>query len=114
MEKTKNNTRGILNIAANYGGRAEILSAVQAIVAEGISPKQITEEIFASHTTTAGLSDPDLLIRTSGEQRLSGFLTWQTVYSELYFTKKKWPEFTIKDLDAAVKEFFDRERRFGK
>ncbi|MDO8490066.1 MAG: polyprenyl diphosphate synthase [bacterium] len=114
MELTKNNTKGILNTAVNYGGRPEILAAVRSMLKEKVTPAQVTEESFAAHLTTAGLPDPDLLIRTSGEQRLSGFLTWQSVYSELLFSKKMWPEFTVKDLDAAIFEFSDRERRFGK
>lgn len=114
MAATKDNFKGILNIAANYGGREEIIGAARALIANHVKPAELTEEKFTEYVTTAGLPDPDFLIRTSGEQRLSGFLTWQTVYSELYFTKKKWPEFSIKDLDAAIHEFFDRERRFGK
>lgn len=113
MALTAENTKGILNVAVNYGGRAEILAAVKKLIASGARPKDITEERFSESLTTAGLPDPDLVIRTSGEQRLSGFLAWQSVYSELLFTKKMWPEFSERDLDVALAEYADRERRFG-
>lgn len=112
-ERTKNNTRGILNIAINYGGRIEIVEAVKKIVQKRYLSSQITENLISENIFTAGLPDPDLIIRTSGEQRLSGFLTWQSVYSELLFITKHWPEFTEKDIDYAIEEFSRRNRRFG-
>jgi len=113
VSKTKDNTKGVLNIAINYGGRAEILHALRSIIDEGISSEDITEELFSRHLYTSGLSDPDLVIRTSGEQRLSGFLPWQAVYSELFFSPKCWPDFTPSDLDEVIDEFGRRQRRFG-
>ncbi|MFA5070603.1 MAG: isoprenyl transferase [Patescibacteria group bacterium] len=113
MALTKNNTRGILNIAINYGGRPEIIDAVKKIVAKKINPVKITEKLVAENLYTAGMPDPDLIIRTSGEMRLSNFLTWQSSYSELYFIKKHWPDFSEKDLDEAIAEYSRRQRRFG-
>ena len=113
MELTKNNTRGILNIAINYGGRPEIVDAVKKIVAKKFTPAQVTEKLMAENLYTAGLPDPDLIIRTSGEMRFSNFLTWQSAYTEFYFIKKHWPDFTEKDLDEAIEEYSRRTRRFG-
>lgn len=113
VTKTAAGRNGILNIALNYGGRDEILRAVQKIAAAGLRPDQITERTVADAMDTAGQPDPDLIIRTSGEQRLSGFLPWQNVYSELYFSPKLWPDFTVQDLDLALADFADRRRRFG-
>lgn len=113
MEETKNNKEGILNLALSYGGRDEIIEAVKKIIAEKIRPEDVNEEIFSKYLHTAGQPDPALLIRTSGEQRLSGFLPWQSVYSELYFSPKLWPEFTENDLEEAIKEYQERQRRFG-
>ncbi|MBU0613604.1 di-trans,poly-cis-decaprenylcistransferase [Patescibacteria group bacterium] len=113
MQLTKNNKRGILNIALNYGGRSEITEAVKKIVEKKLKPSQITEKLISNNIFTADLPDPDLIIRTSGEQRLSGFLTWQSAYSELMFIKKTWPAFTEKDVDKAINEFSRRNRRFG-
>lgn len=103
VEKTKNNTRITVVIALNYGGRDEIRRAVNAF-----------GSAFEKHLDTAGIPDPDFLIRTGGEQRLSGFLPWQSVYSELYFPSFYMPEFTPKRLDEAISEFENRKRRFGK
>ncbi len=113
MEKTSNNTRGILNIAVNYGGRSEIVQSIKDIVKSGIAPEHITEDTVSQYTYTSDMPTPDMIIRTSGEYRLSGFLTWQSVYSELYFTQKHWPEFSEQDLDAALVEYQNRQRRFG-
>lgn len=110
---TAENTKGTLNIAINYGGRSEILAVAKKLIAENISPDEITEEKFSSYMGTSGQPDPDMIIRTSGEQRLSGFLTWQGVYSELYFCKNHWPSFTEADLDMAIQEYDSRQRRFG-
>lgn len=111
--KTKDNTAGTLNIAINYGGRLEVVEAVRKIIKQGIPAGKITEDTISENVWTAGEPDPELIIRTSGEHRLSGFLTWQGVYSELYFTKKFWPDFSEKDLDEAIVEFNRRTRRFG-
>lgn len=111
---TKNNKKGIFNIAINYGGRPELVRAVRKIIDKKIPSKKINQKVIEENLYTAGLSDPDLIIRTSGEQRLSGFLLWQSAYSELYFTPKYWPDFTEKDLDEALSEYSRRERRFGK
>jgi undecaprenyl diphosphate synthase len=113
MEETKNNKERILNLAISYGGRDEILAAVKKIIKEKINSPKINEKIFSQYLYTASQPDPDLVIRTSGEQRLSGFLPWQSVYSELYFSPKPWPDFTKKDLEEAIKEFQNRQRRFG-
>lgn len=113
-DETKNNKGGILNLAISYGGRMEIIDAVKKIIKKKISPEAMDEETFSACLYTAGQPDPDLLIRTGGEQRLSGFLPWQSVYSELYFSEKLWPDFSEDDLGKAIKEFQRRQRRFGK
>ena len=110
---TKECTKGVLNIAINYGGRAEIVDAVKKIVKQGIADNDITEDTINKNIYTSGLPDPDMIIRTSGEQRLSGFLTWQSSYSELYFTKTNWPDFSQKNLDEAINWFNERNRSFG-
>lgn len=113
MELTKNNTRGTLQLAVNYGGRAEIIDAVKKVYRTATSASSITEKSLTEAMYTVGQPDPDLIIRTSGEQRLSGFLTWQGVYSELLFVEKNWPDFSERDLDEALQEFGRRQRRFG-
>ncbi len=113
QEKTKDNKKGTLNLCFNYGGRLEIVEAVQRIITEGFKPEEISEELITKYTWMGQIQDPELIIRTSGEQRLSGFLTWQSVYSELYFTNCHWPAFSEKDLDDAIEEFNKRNRRFG-
>lgn len=113
LEMTKNNKNGILNICLNYGGREEIIQATQRMIKGNIKPEDVTKELFDRYLYSEGQSDPDLIIRTSGEQRLSGFLTWQSVYSEFYFPKKNWPEFSTKDLDEAIEIYTNRKRRFG-
>lgn len=117
MEKTKNNTGLILNLCFNYGGRVEIVEAIRSMIPDiksgKISEEDITEEYISSKIYTKDLPDPDLIIRTSGEMRLSNFLMWQGSYSELYFTHKNWPDFKIEDLKIALDEFNNRERRFG-
>ncbi len=110
---TAKNKRGVLNIAINYGGRLEIVEAIKKISQKKISPGRITEQMVSKNTWTAGQPDPDLVIRTSGEKRLSGFLTWQSVYSELYFCSCHWPAFTKKEFDRAIADFEKRRRRFG-
>ncbi len=111
VEKTKYNDKLILNIALNYGARTEILDAVRAILQD--APAELTEEYFSGQLYTQGLPDPDLLIRTSGEMRLSNFLLWQLSYAEFYVTKKYWPDFTREDYLKALREYQKRERRFG-
>ena len=111
---TRYNTRLTLNVAFNYGGRAEIVNAIKRIVADGIPPEQIDETIVSRYLYTADLPDPDLVIRTAGEMRLSNFLLWQAAYSEYYATPTLWPDFGAKDLQAAVEAFSARHRKFGK
>ena len=111
---TKNNKKGILNLAIGYGGRAEIVEAVKKIIKRKIPSDKITEDLISKNLWTKGLSDPDLIIRTAGEQRLSNFLIWQAAYSELYFCSKLWPDFSEEDLDKALEDFALRQRRFGK
>jgi undecaprenyl diphosphate synthase len=112
-ERTRGHKRMQVNLALNYGSRQEILQAVQAIVSEGIAAHKIDEPTFAGHLATAGCPDPDLLIRTSGELRLSNFLLYQIAYSELYFTPTLWPDFRAGELFRAVIDYQGRERRFG-
>jgi undecaprenyl diphosphate synthase len=113
LELTKNNERLILNVAFNYGGRAEILHAVRQMLADDVSPDELTEELFSSYLFTAGLPDPDLVIRTSGELRISNFLIWQAAYAEYYPTPALWPDFGREDLYEALVAYNERERRFG-
>src|SRR3954453_7287624 len=118
MDKTRHNRGMRLNLAINYGGRTELIDAVNSILEnaklEGnLSSLEITEESIRSHLYTAGLRDPDLLIRTSGEMRLSNFLLWQIAYAELYVTDTLWPDFTRTNLLEAIFDFQNRERRFG-
>ncbi len=110
---TRNNTGLVLNVAFNYGGRDEIVHAVKRIVAEGYNPEDITEETINRYLFTAGQPDPDLIIRTSGEIRVSNFLIWQGAYSEWHFTSLYWPEFGPEELRKALDQFQKRERRFG-
>lgn len=113
VELTKNNTRMILNVAFNYGGRAEILDAVRRLLADGVKPQNIDEELFSSYLYTGSLPNVDLLIRTGDETRLSNFLIWQTAYSEYHFTTVLWPDFGKKDIDKALLSYSRRQRRFG-
>lgn len=117
MERTKNNTGIIFNIALNYGGRDEILGAVKHIVEKiqnnEMKIEDITEQTISDNLYTKGQPDPDLLIRTSGEIRLSNFLPWQLVYSEFVFVEKNWPDFSENDLDEAIEEYQKRNRKFG-
>lgn len=117
VEKTKNNTGLILNFALNYGGKRELIEGFREIardVAAGaVRPDDIDEELIHQHLLSSSLPDPDLLIRTSGEQRLSNFMLWQLAYSELWFTDLYWPEFTERDLKEAVLEYQRRTRRYG-
>ncbi len=114
---TRENSQITLTIALSYGGRAEIVAAVQAIAAEvargSLAAEDVDEDCLARHLFTADIPDPDLLIRTSGEQRISNFLLWQCAYSELVFTKTLWPDFSRNDLEQAIDDYCGRERRYG-
>ncbi len=113
IDLTRDNKRLILNVAFNYGGRAEILHAVQQMLADGVLPEELNEKLFSSYLFTAGLPDPDLVIRTSGELRVSNFLIWQAAYAEYYATPDYWPDFGRDELHEALVEFNQRKRRFG-
>ena len=113
-QETKDNSRLILHCALSYGGRDEIIRAVRKIACSGISPEEITEEHLGNLMDTAGVQDPDLIIRTSGEQRLSNFLLWQSAYSEFFFTNTLWPDFTKEEFLEALYQYQMRDRRFGK
>lgn len=110
---TEKNDKMVLQIALNYGGRDEIKRAIQKIVEKNPKPEDITEKLINENLDTGDLHEPDLIIRTSGEQRLSNFLPWQGAYSELYFTKTYWPDFSIEELEKAIAEYSFRQRRFG-
>ncbi len=113
IELTKNNQRLILNIAFNYGGRDEIIFAIRKIIEDGVSPDEVTSEMVSQYLFTAGVPDPDLIIRTSGELRGSNFLIWQGAYAEWYFTPVYWPDFGKEELRKALDEYSQRERRYG-
>jgi undecaprenyl diphosphate synthase len=114
IEITQENDRLVLNIAWNYGGRDEIVQAIERIISSGVSPEEITEELIGSYLYTSGCPDPDLIIRTSGELRVSNFLIWQGAYAEWYVTQTYWPDFGREELRAALIEYAARERRFGR
>lgn len=114
IELTRNNQKLVLNIAWNYGGRAEIVDAIQQIVADGISPDEVKEDLVSRYLYTAGCPDPDLIIRTAGELRVSNFLIWQGAYSEWYISSTYWPDFDREELFKALCEYASRERRFGR
>jgi undecaprenyl diphosphate synthase len=113
IELTRHNDKLVLTLAFNYGGRQELVDAVKSIVASGVSRDEVSEEAIAAHLYTKDLPDPDLVIRTSGEYRMSNFLLWQAAYAELYFCPVLWPDFGPDHLRAAVEEYGRRERRFG-
>jgi undecaprenyl diphosphate synthase len=113
IELTKDNERMTVSVAFNYGGRAEILDAVRRIVADGLPPEHIDEEVFRSYLYTAELPDPDLIIRTAGELRMSNFLLWQSAYAEYYFTPTYWPDFDAAEIEQALEAYSHRQRRFG-
>ena len=114
LDATAGGAEMLLNIAFNYAGRTELVDAVRRIVASGIGPDDVDEATIAAALYTAGTPDPDLVIRTGGEQRLSNFLIWQTAYAELVTTETLWPDFGPEALDAALHEFASRQRRFGR
>ncbi len=114
IEVTKNNTKLYLTIAWNYGGRDEVIHAVQKMLAEGLKPEEVNEQMFGNYLFTAGTPDPDLIIRTSGELRLSNFLIWQSAYSEWVISPVFWPDFGKEELRQAILDFGKRDRRYGK
>lgn len=113
IELTKNNRRLILNVAFDYGGRAELVDAIRRIIADGVPADQVNEELVSRYLYTAELCDPDLIIRTSGEMRISNFLIWQGAYAEFYVTPTLWPDFDKDELYKALVEYNRRQRRFG-
>jgi undecaprenyl diphosphate synthase len=114
IELTKNNDSLVLNVAFNYGGRDEIIFAIQHMIESGVRPEDVTEDLVSQYLFTVGVPDPDLIIRTSGELRGSNFLIWQGAYAEWYFTPTFWPNFDRDELRKALEEFGSRERRYGK
>ncbi|MBE7518013.1 MAG: isoprenyl transferase [Thermoflexaceae bacterium] len=113
IERTRDNDGLVLNICFSYGGRDDIVMAVRRVIESGLGPDEVTEETFAGHLQTAGIPDPDLIIRTAGDNRISNFLLWQSAYSELYFTDAYWPDFGREDTDMALAEYGRRMRKFG-
>ena len=113
VTRTARNTNGVLNVCLNYGGRAELVDAVRRLVKEGVPADQIDESAIASRLYVPDLPDPDLIIRTAGESRVSNFLLWQSAYSELLVTETLWPDFGVEDLKAAIADYNSRIRRFG-
>lgn len=114
IELTKKNDRLILNVAFNYGGRSEIVRGVKRLLEENVPPGEVDEELLGRYLYTAGLPDPDLIIRTGGEMRLSNFLIWQSAYAEYYSTPTFWPDFDKEALNKALQAYAQRERRFGR
>ena len=114
IDLTKNNDRLVLNVAFNYGGRDEIVNAIQNIIKDGIPAEQVTDEMVNNYLFTAGVPDPDLIIRTSGELRVSNFLIWQAAYSEWYITPTFWPDFDKEEYRRALETYSNRDRRYGK
>lgn len=112
IAETKLNTQTQANFALSYGGRSELIKAINRMLKDNV--KEVDESVVSDYLYTRGIPDPDLIIRTGGERRLSGFLTWQSVYSELYFTKTYWPDFTPVEFDKALEDFINRSRRFGR
>ena len=114
IEVTKHNKRLILNIAFNYGGRDEIVQAIQRMMKDGVPPEKVTDDLVGQYLYTVGVPDPDLIIRTSGELRVSNFLIWQAAYSEWYITPTFWPDFDKAEYRHALESFAQRDRRYGK
>ena len=114
IELTKHNSGLTLCVAFNYGARAELLSAVKRMLADGVDPEAVDEELFESYLHTAGVPDPDLIIRTAGEMRLSNFLLWQAAYAEFYSTPVYWPDFDAAEVENALEAYRQRKRRFGR
>jgi undecaprenyl diphosphate synthase len=114
VKETSPGTRGVMTLAFNYGGRAEIVDAVRKLVADGVAPDQIDEAAIGKRLYAPDQPDPDLLVRTGGELRVSNFLLWQVAYAEMWATEVLWPDFSVSDLDAALESYAKRERRFGR
>lgn len=114
VNTTRNNTQLVLNVAFNYGGRDEIVHAIQQMLIDGIKPESVTPDLVSKYMYTAGVPDPDLIIRTSGELRISNFLIWQAAYSEWYVTPIFWPDFSKDEFRKALDEYASRDRRYGK
>lgn len=114
VEVTRENRRLVLTVAWNYGGRDEIVNAMQRMISDGKRADEIDEDLVSQYLFTAGMPDPDLVIRTSGEMRVSNFLTWQSVYSEWYITPTLWPDFDKEELRKALEEYSQRDRRYGR
>jgi undecaprenyl diphosphate synthase len=113
IELTKKNDRLVLNVAFNYGGRDEIVQAIQRLMKDGVGPEKVTDELVSQYLYTAGVPDPDLIIRTSGELRVSNFLIWQAAYSEWYITDTYWPDFDKEEYRRALEIYGKRDRRYG-
>ncbi len=113
-EKTKNGTKGQFNLLINYGGQAEILDGIKKLAKDNIELDSVTEEDFSKHLWTRSSLSPDMIVRTSGEKRLSGFLSWSGSYSEIRFIDKHWPDFSESDIDDCIEDFESRQRRYGK
>jgi len=111
--ETGRNTGMLFTIAVNYGSRDEMIRAMRTMAKDRVAPEAITPELFSSYLDTAGMPDPDLVIRTSGEYRLSNYLLWQTAYSEFYFTDTYWPDFSVEELHTAIEQYQKRDRRYG-
>jgi len=114
VEATSGGTRGVMTLAFNYGGRAEIVDAVRRLVADGVAPDRVDEAAIAQRLYAPDHPDPDLLVRTGGELRVSNFLLWEVAYAEMWATEVLWPDFSVADLDAALASYAKRERRFGR
>jgi undecaprenyl diphosphate synthase len=114
VEATSGGTRGVMTLAFNYGGRAEIVDAVRRIVADGLAPDRVDEAAIAERLYAPDHPDPDLLVRTGGELRVSNFLLWEVAYAEMWATQVLWPDFSVDDLDQALASYAQRERRFGR
>jgi undecaprenyl diphosphate synthase len=114
VKETSPGTRGVMTLAFNYGGRAEIVDAVKRLVADGVTAESVDEAAIARRLYAPEHPDPDLLIRTGGELRVSNFLLWEVAYSEMWATQVLWPDFSVADLDAALASYAERERRFGR
>lgn len=113
-ETTRHATKGTLSLCINYGGRAEIVAATKAIVAANIAPEELTEELFSEYLWMKDIPDPDMIIRTSGEKRSSGFLLWEAAYAEWFYVDTYWPDFGASDIDRVIEEYKERHRRFGR
>lgn len=114
QEQTQNNSGLVVNLGINYGGRDELVRAIQKIVSKNYKPEDVNEKLIEQHLDTAGVPDPELIVRSGGHFRLSGYLAWQGIYSELYFTDLKWPDFSPEELDKAITWYKQQERKHGK